>query len=169
MADNKTYEIIIRYDPESGQAPAAQTTPSASAPVATHKAAQPMSPQKDFSQYIIAKSIQPYAMQSINYQVSTVGLTTGSTELQQKVDLARSGVETIIGGYVSAKAGAAMAAGFGMSTGAGAAVAVALYAAGKVVDYCFKAAKQNLDKADEAEQLATARTRAGIAYNQRGE
>ena len=168
MADNHTYEIIIKND--GGVTSPAAPEP-ASSPVATPSQAPkaPSPVERDISKYVIAKTIVPYAQQGINYITSNVGLTTGSTELQQKVDLARTGIETIIGGYVSAKAGAAMAAGFGMTAGAGAAVAVAIYAAGKVVDYGYKAARQNLEKAVEAQQLAMARTRAGIAYNQRGE
>lgn len=161
MSD-KTYEIIIRYDGEG--------TPQAQSPVATPQQAKaPQAMPKDFSQYVIAKTIQPYAMQAVSYTVGNVGLTTGSTELQQKADLARTAVDTVVGGYVAAKSGAVMAASFGLSTGAGAAVAVAIFAASKAVDYGFKVAKQNLDKAVEAEQLSLNRTRAGIAWNQRGD
>lgn len=165
MADNHTYEIIIRAE-DGVTSAAAPTAPTNATPTAS-KAPKP--PERDFSKYIVTKTLKPYAQQTLNYAVSNVGLTTGSTELQQKVELGQSAANMVIDGYTSIKAGIATAAGFGLSTGAGAAVALAIFAVGKAVDYSFKAARLNLEKAVEAERLAIARTRAGIVWNQRGE
>lgn len=167
MADNHTYEIIIRAD-DGIKSPAAPEP--ASSPVAGAQSPRTPAPiERSFAQYIIAKTIIPYAQQGVNYMTSTVQLRTGSAELQQKMDLARMAVDTVSGGIVAASGGVAMAAGFGVSSGVGAGVALAIYAAGKAVDYGYRVARQTLEKAIESEHLAMARTRAGIAWNQRGE
>ena len=63
---------------------------------------------KALGNYIASQTIKPFINQATNYIVSNVELTTGSTQLQQKVDFAMEAVNTGISAWSNAAAGAAL-------------------------------------------------------------
>src|SRR5574344_819599 len=65
---------------------------------------------KALGNYIASQTIKPFINQATNYIVSNVELTTGSTQLQQKVDFAMQAVNTGISAWSNAAAGAALTA-----------------------------------------------------------
>jgi|LSQX01.2.fsa_nt_gb hypothetical protein len=126
---------------------------------------------KALGNYIASQTIKPFINQATNYIVSNVELTTGSTQLQQKVDFAMEAVNTGISAWSNAAAGAALTTSMGLGGPIGIGIGLALTAVTKGMDIIFKQQQINLKREEENRQINYLTNRAGPAFNssRRGE
>lgn len=121
---------------------------------------------KALGNYIASQTIKPFINQATNYIVSNVELTTGSTQLQQKVDFAMQAVNTGISAWSNAAAGAALTASMGLGGPIGIGIGLALTAVTIGMDIMFKQQQINLNKGIEDKQRAYLQDRMGVAFTQ---
>lgn len=151
-------EYVIRIEDE--------TTQTAQTPVASQGMDQDVQGQlKQHKQasagdYIASRAIMPMVKSIASYQVSTVAISTGSQELQQRTDLAMSVVQTGIS-TVSSVMGAASV--FGP---AGVAIGLAVSALNLMTQFITKYDQTQKQIGLENEQLALYRSRFGASFNQ---
>lgn len=120
---------------------------------------------KALGNYIASQTIKPFINQATNYITSNVELTTGSTQLQQKVDFAMQAVNTGISAWSNAAAGAAITTAMGLGGPIGIGIGLALTAVTKGMDIAFKQAQINLKRDEENRQISYLVNRAGPAFN----
>ena len=123
------------------------------------------SASKALGKYVVAQTIQPFIQQATNYIVSNVELTTGSTQLQQKIDFAMQAVNTGVNAFKNAQAGAVLTMAMGMGGGLGIGLGLALSAVSFGMDTLFKQQQINLKSEEENRQIAYLTNRAGPAFN----
>ena len=151
-------EYVIRIEDD--------TTQTASSPVASQGMEQDVQGQlKQHRQasagdYIASRALMPMVKSIVANEVSTVAISTGSQELQQRTDLAMSVVQTGIN-TVSTVMGAAAA--FGP---AGVAVGLAVSALNLMTQFITKYDQTQKQIRLEGEQLALYRSRFGAGFNQ---
>lgn len=111
--------------------------------------------------YIASQMIQPFVDKTIQHVTSNVELTTGSTQLQKKVDFAMTAVNKGLG-LVSAMAG-----GMAMTGGhpAGLAIGATIWAINEMVNIGFNQRELNLKREDAEIQRGYLINRMGPAYN----
>lgn len=120
---------------------------------------------KALGNYIASQTIKPFIQQATNYVISNVELTTGSTQLQQKVDFAMQAVNTGISAWSNAAAGAALTTSMGLSGPLGIGIGLALTAVTTGMDIAFKQQQINLKSEEESRQISYLVNRAGPAFN----
>ena len=120
---------------------------------------------KALGNYVASQTIKPFINQATNYITSNVELTTGSTQLQQKVDFAMEAVNTGISAWSNAAGGAVITASMGLGGPIGIGIGLALTAVTKGMDIAFKQAQINLKRDEENRQIAYLVNRAGPAFN----
>lgn len=124
------------------------------------------SSSKALGNYIASQTIKPFINQATNYVVSNVELTTGSTQLQQKVDFAMEAVNTGISAWSNAAAGAALTTAMGLGGPIGIGIGLALTAVTKGMDIMFKQAQLDLGKQRENIQRSYLKDRMGVSFTQ---
>lgn len=151
------YEIIIRVpngDGESINAP----------PVASEGSEAKKTPQaaeKNVGRYIASQTIMPMINAATTAVSGNIATYSGSTQMQQRIDLAQKAISTVVGGYSNIAAATALAG--SMSAGVGIGLAITAVQAG--INLATKAMQLQLGKVQEAEQLSLARQRYSAAYN----
>lgn len=115
--------------------------------------------------YIASQTIGTFINNTKSNVASTIGLVTGRSELQERVnfglEMAQKGTNTI----KNAQAGAILATSVGLSSGIGAVIGVALSVISEGINLAFRQAQLNLAQGIEARQLDQVRTRAGASFN----
>ena len=145
MAEQHSYEIVVKLSPGSGSKKKKENTPVST----REKIAEGLKVVKN---NIAFKEITGIAQQAASFTVSNIGLTTGNTESQQWAEFAMSGLSM---------AGTAL---FSVITGN--ILPFALSIVNKGISIAFKQAQINLEQNIENESLALSRQRAGVAFNQ---
>ena len=121
--------------------------------------------QKKLGKYIASQTIQPF-IQEVKTQVTqNVQLVTGSSELQNRINLGFEAVQFGVNTYKNAQAGAVITSSMGLGGGVGIALGLALTAITTAMQISFNQLQINLQKRMENYQLEQVRSRAGIAYN----
>lgn len=120
---------------------------------------------KALGKYVAAQTIQPF-IQNVKTAVSqNVGIVTGSTELQERInfgmEVAQFGVQT----FQNAQAGAVLGASLGIGGAAGALIGLSLTAINTLMQIEFNKMQLQLKQQMEGYQLQQVRERAGAAYN----
>lgn len=155
------YEIIIRNETSSGTSPIATDANvngegSVAMPI-TKKIGgkQSESPNRMVSAIVATNAIKPYIEQVANFGISQVEMSTGSPELQRKLQ-AVSSVASSVSGIVVA----------GVTGGVGAAAAMAgMQLLQTIIQSTINQVNINNQKIIENENLALARSRAGMVTN----
>lgn len=126
---------------------------------------------KALGKYVATQTIQPFIQQATNYIVSNVQLTTGSSQLQQKVDFGMQVVNAGVSAFKNAQAGALLTASMGLGGPVGLAIGLSLSVASIGMNIGFKQAQLNLKEKEEGHQIAYTQNRFGSAFNmsRRGE
>lgn len=121
--------------------------------------------QKQLGKYIASQTIQPF-IQEVKTQVTqNVQLITGSSELQNRINLGFEAVQFGVNTYKNAQTGAIITSSMGLGGGVGIALGLALTAITTAMQIAFNQLQINLQKGMENYQLEQVRSRAGIAYN----
>lgn len=151
-------EYVIRIEDGTSNSNAA---PVASQSLPKEQVGPIKQPQKArAADYIASRAIMPMVKSVTTHVTSSVEISTGSRELQQKTDLAMSMVSTGMGA-VSNVTGAVTA--FGP---AGIAIGLATTAISLLTEYGIKYSQTQQQISLEGEQLALYRSRFGLGFNQ---
>lgn len=115
--------------------------------------------------YIASQTISVF-LGNVKSAISTnIGLKTGKTELQERVnfgmEIAQQGVNT----FKNAMAGATTFSALGMSSGVGAVIGVALSAISYGINLAFKKEQLNIQENLENRQINQTLSRNGAGYN----
>ena len=96
---------------------------------------------------------------------SNIGLITGKTELQERVNFGMQIVQEGVNTFNNAAAGAAVFSALGMSTGVGAVIGVALSAINYGINIAFNVRQLNIQENLENRQISQTLSRNGAGYN----
>lgn len=156
------YEINININ---GDFEEQTTTPGVSQTNGTSTSDATAKGQKALGKYVASQTITPF-IQEVKTQITqNVGLVTGNTELQNRINLGFQAVQFGVNTYKNAQAGAVIAQSAGIGGGVGAAIGIALTAISTGLQIAFNQMQINLQARMENYQLEQVRSRAGIAYN----
>lgn len=115
--------------------------------------------------YISSQTIETFIGNTKSAISQNIGLITGKTELQQRVnfgmELAQQGVNT----FKNAQAGKLVFQGLGLSGSLGVAVGAALSIISTGINLVFQQEQLNIRKSLENLQIQQTRTRAGAGFN----
>jgi hypothetical protein len=106
---------------------------------------------EDTGKAIAFKAVKSIADQTVSFMTSNVGLTTGNTEAQQRIEFGMNTAQQV---------GA-----LGASLVAGNYLAAALMILNKVTSISFAQKQIDLEQSIETESLNLSRQRAGVAFN----
>lgn len=152
-------EYVIRIEDKTSQTSAA---PVASQSVQNEQPGQQkQSKQASAGDYIVSRAIVPMAKSVSSFAVASVGISTGSQELQQRTDFAVSMANTVLGA-ASTVIGAMSVIGGPVGT----AVGVGVAAISVATQYGIKYAQMQQQMRLEEEQLSLYRSRMGAGFNQ---
>ena len=101
---------------------------------------------------IVARELTTIARQATSFAVSSVGLTTGNTVSQERIQFGMSAATKL--------------AAYGTALATGNIVAASIMAINDTMNAVMRAAQIELNNRVERESLALSRDRAGIAFNQ---
>lgn len=120
---------------------------------------------KSLGKYVSTRTIQPF-IQNVKTQVSqNIGIVTGQTSLQERVNFGMEVVQYGVNAFKNAQAGALIGAGLGIGGGAGALIGLSLTAISTMIQIEFNRQRLDLENRMENYQLEQVRTRQGSAYN----
>lgn len=171
----KSYTITLKLDGSGTSAGATEAVAGATSSSASARAKASKPPgsgpdatamlRSSFAKGLVAyHTLKSFAVQQINYTVSTVGLRTGSTEMQQRATFINNVVQKGIGIAEMSVVGAVMG---GLP---GALAGLVLSTTHTVTSYYQKANTLNLQETLENRSLEMMRIRAGTlgsrSYNQ---
>jgi hypothetical protein len=162
MAESREYSITLHIDGEvastgSSEAVAGASTPSstASAKASASKGATSVNAKAAMQAMTAYHTIKSFAVQEINYQVSTVELRTGSKDLQEKANFANQIIQKGIGIFEATAVGAVVG---GLP---GALAGLALSTAHTAINYAQRQNTLNLQESLENRSIEMMRIRAG--------
>lgn len=151
-------EYVIRIKDETSQTSAA---PVASKDEGAQQQGQPKQKvDRNVASYIASKAIKPMVKSVTSHITSTVGIETGSRELQQKTDFAMQMVDTGMNTWSNVAASVSI---FGGPTGI--AIGFMTTVLGMITQIGIKQAQLNQQRKLEDEQLALYRSRFGPTFN----
>lgn len=127
--------------------------------------------QKRLGKYIASQTIQPFIQDVKTAITQDVGLITGNTELQDRINFGFEAVQYGVNTYKNVQAGAIIGSQVGIGGGAGAVIGLALTAINTMMNIAFKQVQIDINRRLENYQLEQTRSRAGVAFNRsrRGE
>ena len=132
---------------------------------AAKEAAKQEKAMKAVGKYVSSQTVSVFRNNVKGSITSNIGLVTGKTELQEKInfgfEVAQQGVNT----YKNAASGAAIFTAAGMSGGVGAAIGVALSAISYGINLAFKKQQLNIQENIENRQINQTLSRNGAGYN----
>jgi hypothetical protein len=114
---------------------------------------------KKLAKYVSSQTIDVFLNNTKSIISQNIGMVTGKSELQQRVNFGMEFVQKGVNTYKNAQAGALL---FG--TG-GAVIGIALSVIGGVIDYGFRTSQLNLERSLEDRQISQTRSRAGAGFN----
>lgn len=115
--------------------------------------------------YVASQTIDVFLNNTQGFISSNIGLITGRTELQQKVNFGMQAVSQGVNTYKNAQAGAIMFTGMGMSGALGAVIGAVLSLANAGINLAFKQQQLNIQGNLENIQIQQVQTRAGAGFN----
>lgn len=119
----------------------------------------------NLGKYVASQTVSVFLNDIKGSVSSNIGLITGKTELQEKVnfgmEIAQQGVNT----FKNATAGATIFATAGLSAGAGAVIGVALSAISYGINRAFRVQQLNIQESLENRQISQTLSRNGASYN----
>ena len=121
--------------------------------------------QKRLGKYVASQTIQPFINEVKNAVSQDVGLITGNTALQERINFDFQLVQTGVGIFKNASAGAAIGAATSVGGPVGAIIGVALSVLSFGMQAAFNQVTIDIKKNLENYQLAQTRERAGAAFN----
>ena len=142
MENKRQYEIIVK-GADQGKSKKTKIVENAISSPGKNKKIMDIA-----SNMIVAKEIGAVVDRVASFVVSNVGLTTGSSESQERANLMYKGVKTL---------------GIAVATGNPAVIGTILVS--EAVNTLFNQIQINLKQAVENESLTLSRQRAGIAFN----
>lgn len=121
--------------------------------------------QKNLGKFVASQTIQPF-IQNVKTQVSqNIGLVTGNTELQTRVNNAFAIVQYGQQVYTNAQAGAVIGQGLGLGSGVGAMIGVVLSVVNTAIEVGMNKIQLDINKRLENYQIEQLKTRSGMIYN----
>lgn len=115
--------------------------------------------------YVASQTISVFLNDTKNAVSQNIGLVTGKTELQQRVNFGMQVAQLGVNTYRSAQAGATLFAAAGLAPGIGQVVAVALSAIQFGINTAFKQQQLNIQENLENKQISQTLGRYGAGYN----
>lgn len=156
------YEINININGNVEDLGSAQTSPGLSKSPTNNEQEKAA---KALGKYVAAQTIQPF-IQNVKTAVSqNIGIVTGSTELQERINFGMEVVQFGVQTFQNAQAGATLGASLGIGSGAGALIGLSLTAITTMMQIDFNRLELKLKQQMEGYQLQQVRERAGAAYN----
>ena len=156
-SNKNKYEIVIKIREGAGNGALASPAPSA-------QEREPNYAGK-LSTMLASKTIDAGLKRVVSFVASNVQLVTGSSEMQQRVNVAMQiasyGSQTL-SNIATAQT---YAVGLGLGVGTGVAIGVALSLAQIGIDYAEKAAQLRINQIIENQRLEQIRSRAGYSFN----
>jgi hypothetical protein len=154
------YEINININ---GEVESTETTAGVSA---SAKPSEQEKAMKSLGKYVASQTIQPF-LQNVKTQVSqNIGLVTGNTDLQQRVNFGMEVVQYGVNAYKNAQAGAVIGSSFGKGGAvAGSIIGLALTAINTMMTIEFNKMQLRIQEQFDNYQIQQTRDRQGIAYN----
>ena len=120
---------------------------------------------KSLGKYVASQTIQPF-LQNVKTQVSqNIGLVTGNTDLQQRVNFGMEAVQFGVNAYKNAQAGAVIGASLPIGATGGAVIGLALTAINTMMTIEFNRMQLRIQEQFDNYQIQQTRDRQGIAYN----
>lgn len=114
---------------------------------------------KKLAKYVSSQTIDVFLNNTKSIISQNIGIVTGKSELQQRVNFGLEVVQKGVNVYKNAQAGALV---FGAGGGI---IGVALSVIAGIIDYGFKMAQLDLEKSLENRQISQTRSRAGAGFN----
>lgn len=115
--------------------------------------------------YVASQTISVFLNDTKTAISQNIGLITGKTELQQRVNFGMQVMQQGVNTYRNAQAGATLFATVGLSAGLGAVVGVALSAIQFGINTAFKQQQLNIQENLENKQISQTLGRYGAGYN----
>lgn len=115
--------------------------------------------------YVASQTIDVFLNNTTSFISSNIGLMTGRTELQQKVNFGMQAVQQGVNTYKNAQAGAVITSTMGMGGTIGAVVGAVASILNLAINTGFKQAQLQLQQGLENKQLQQITTRAGANVN----
>ena len=157
------YEINININADSGEI---SSTSGVAGGGATSAKTSSGDLGSKLGKYVATQTIEPIIQKTINFVTSNVELTTGSTELQQRIDFASQSIQTGISAFKNAQAGAVITSAMGLGGGIGLGIGIALTAINTGINILFKQRQLDLQDQEKDRERSYFRTRSGMAYSQ---
>ena len=121
--------------------------------------------QKRLAKYISSQTIQPFIHEVKSAVSQDIGLITGNSELQERVNFGFQAVQYGVNAYKNVQAGAIIGSQLGIGGGVGAIIGLAMTAISTSINLMFNQLQIDIKHKLEDYQLAQVRSRAGIAFN----
>lgn len=115
--------------------------------------------------YVASQTISVFLNDTKSAISQNIGLITGKTELQERVNFGMQVVQQGVNTYKNAMAGATVFAAAGLSGGVGAVIGVALSAISFGINTAFKVNQLNIQESLENRQINQTLSRYGAGYN----
>lgn len=115
--------------------------------------------------YVASQTIDVFLNNTTSLISSNIGLITGRTELQQKVNFGMQAVQQGVNTYKNAQAGAVITSTMGMGGTVGAVIGVVASILNLSINKSFRQAQLQLQQGLENKQLQQITTRAGANVN----
>lgn len=115
--------------------------------------------------YIASQTIEVFLNNAKSVISQNIGLVTGKTELQQRVNFTMETVQQGVNTYKNAMAGKILFQSAGLSGGLGAVVGAALSVVSYGINLAFKQSQLNVQEGLENRQIQQVRSRAGAGFN----
>ena len=120
---------------------------------------------KQAKKFIKAQTISVFLHNTKDLITSNIGLVTGRSDIQQRVDLGIDLVQKSTQVGANAMLGAQIATGLGVSKGVGAVAAIALTVASYAINIAFAQIQLNLQAQLEDKQITNTKSHLGTWYN----
>ena len=115
--------------------------------------------------YVASQTISVFLNDTKSAISQNIGLVTGKSELQERVNFGMQVAQQGVNTYKNAMAGATVFAALGMSSGVGAVIGVALSAIEFGINTAFKVNQLNIQESLENRQINQTLSRYGAGYN----
>ena len=115
--------------------------------------------------YVASQTIDVFLANTKSVISQNIGLVTGKSELQQRVNIGMNIIQQGVNTYKNVQAGRILFTSRGMSGGAGAVLGAALSVISYGINLAFEQGQLNIKQNLENYQIAQTRTRAGAGFN----
>ena len=120
---------------------------------------------KALGKYVSSQTLDVFLGNTKSAISQNIGLITGKTELQQRVNFGMQTVQQGVNTYKNAQAGRILFTSMGLSGGLGAVVGGALSVVSNLINIGFRQAQIDIKKGLEDKQIRQLNARAGASFN----